>query len=77
MKDKKFKKEIIFIKKDKIYLLMPIVFFILYRILDYINISKILKINNINMNLLSIFFDFLIVIALYIIIYFQIEKICI
>lgn len=74
MKNNKFKK--VFIKKDKIYLMMPIVFFILYGVLDYINISKILKIkiNNINMNLFSILFDSLIVIVLYIITYFQIDK---
>lgn len=55
---------------------MPIVFFILYGTLDYINICKIIKIkfNNINMNLFSIFFDSLIVVVLYIITYFQIDK---
>lgn len=71
---KKIKKSTI--KKDKIYILMPIVFFILYGLLDYINISSILKIkiNNINMDLLSIFFDSLVVIILYIVTYFHIDK---
>lgn len=71
---KKIKKSTI--KKDKIYILMPIVFFILYGLLDYINMSSILKIkiNNINIDLFSIFFDSLVVIVLYIITYFHIDK---
>lgn len=62
--------------KQKTKVFLPIILFVVYLILDYINLIDLigLSVDNINIDILGVLFDAVIVIVLYIISFYYIDK---